>query len=70
MNTKNNKQPNKKTGKKKFLTFLPYILIAALIIGGITIFAGAQNKEKLEYYEFDVMVDNIDLYLRLPKESS
>ncbi len=51
MNTKNNKQPNKKTGKKKFLTFLPYILIAALIIGGITIFAGAQNKEKLEYYE-------------------
>ncbi|MBP3327451.1 MAG: ATP-dependent zinc metalloprotease FtsH [Clostridia bacterium] len=57
MNTKNNKQPNKKITKKKLLTLLPYILIPALIIGGITVFAGAQDKQKPEYYEIVSLFD-------------
>ncbi len=57
MNTRNTKQPNKKPAKKKLLTLLPYILIPALIIGGITIFAGTQDKEKPEYYEIVSLFD-------------
>ena len=57
MNTKNNKQPNKKVTKKKLLTILPYIIIPVLIIGGITIFAGSQDKERPEYYEIVSLFD-------------
>ena len=57
MNTRNTKQPNKKPAKKKLLTLLPYILIPALIIGGITVFAGTQDKEKPEYYEIVSLFD-------------
>ncbi len=58
MNIKNNKPV--KDGKKKLLTLLPYILIPVMIIAGITLYAGTQKKEKLEYYQ---VVSLFDEYL-------
>ncbi len=48
MNTKNTNQGN---FKKKLPTILSYILIPLMIIGGITIYAQSQKKEKTRYYE-------------------
>lgn len=55
MNTKNNKSG--KDMKKKLLTLLPYILIPVMIISGITLYAGTQKKEKLEYYQVVSLFD-------------
>ena len=43
--------------KKKLLTLLPYILIPVMIISGITLYAGTQKKEKLEYYQVVSLFD-------------
>ncbi len=48
MNTKNTNPGN---FKKKLPTILSYILIPLMIIGGITIYAQSQKKEKTRYYE-------------------
>ena len=48
MNTKNTNPGN---FKKKLPTILTYILIPLLIIGGVTIYAQTQKKEKTKYYE-------------------
>ena len=48
MNTKN---VNSGNFKKKLPTILTYILIPLLIIGGVTIYAQTQKKEKTKYYE-------------------
>ncbi len=55
MNNKNNKTG--KDMKKKLLTLLPYILIPVMIISGITLYAGTQKKEKLEYYQVVSLFD-------------
>ena len=54
MNNKNKKPVPK---KKKLLTLLPYILIPVMIISGITLYAGTQKKEKLEYYQVVSLFD-------------
>ncbi len=54
MNIKNDK-PGK--NKKKLLTLLPYVLIPVMIIAGITLYAGSQKKEKLEYYQIVSLFD-------------
>ena len=55
MNTKNNKSG--KDIKKRLLTLLPYVLIPVMIISGITLYAGTQKKEKLEYYQVVSLFD-------------
>ncbi len=54
MNTKNNNSGN---FKKKIITFLPYILIPAMLIFGMTFYINNQSREKTEYYELVAMFD-------------
>lgn len=60
MNTENNNTPK----KKKFLTFLPYIVIPLIIIMGMTYYTDYKNKEKLNYSEIVALFENnkIDQY--------
>ena len=53
----NNKNDKPVKGKRRLLTLLPYILIPVMIIGGITLYAGTQTKEKLEYYQVVSLFD-------------
>jgi len=43
--------------RKKLLMILPYILIPALIIFGVSFFAENRNREKTEYYEIVKLFD-------------
>ncbi len=54
---------NDKSGKnkKRLLHLLPYLLIPVMIIGGITLYAGAQTKEKLEYYQVVSLFDEFQV---------
>ncbi len=58
MNIKNDK-PGK--NKKRLLHLLPYLLIPVMIIGGITLYAGTQTKEKLEYYQVVSLFDEFQV---------
>ncbi len=48
MNPKNTKKP---PNTKKLFSFLPYILIPALILPGLYFYANRQTQDKTEYYE-------------------
>ncbi|MBR2732610.1 MAG: ATP-dependent zinc metalloprotease FtsH [Clostridia bacterium] len=39
------------------LTLIPYILIPLIIISGISVYAGTQKQEKLEYYQLVALFD-------------
>ena len=57
----NNKNDKSVKGKKRLFTLLPYILIPVMIIGGITLYAGTQTKEKLEYYQVVSLFDEFQV---------
>lgn len=48
---KDKKNDNSRSSARKLLTLIPYILIPIMIISGVSIYAGQQKKEKLEYYQ-------------------
>ena len=48
---KDKKKDNSRSSARKLLTLIPYILIPIMIISGVSIYAGQQKKEKLEYYQ-------------------
>ncbi len=54
MNMKNNNSGN---AKKKLVTLLPYILIPAMLIFGLTFYINNQSQEKTEYYELVALFD-------------
>ena len=54
MNMKNNNSGNM---KKKILTILPYIIIPAMLIFGLTFYINNQSQEKTEYYELVSLFD-------------
>lgn len=49
----NNKQNKNNKPKKRFLAFLPYVLIPLIMVGAISIAGGTSSKkaDKVEYYE-------------------
>ena len=55
----NNNQNDKKgnNGKKKFVTFLPYLLIPVIIILGISYYTSHQKSNAPEYYEVVALFD-------------
>ena len=52
----NNNKDNK-TAKRRLLVLLPYLLIPAMIITGLSYYINAQSREKLEYYQLVAMFD-------------
>ena len=53
----NSNNNNKKPKKNKLLTLLPYILIPAIIILGISYYASHQETDSPEYYEIVALFD-------------
>ena len=47
----NDNEKDKKFDPRKLLTLLPYILIPALLLVGLSFISGRQTKEKTEYYQ-------------------
>ncbi len=60
MNTENNNTPK----KRRFLTFLPYVIIPLIIILGMSYYTDYKNKEKLNYSEIVALFESnkIDQY--------
>ena len=54
MSNPNKNQPQK---WRRLLTLIPYILIPLIIISGISLYAGTQKQEKLEYYQLVSLFD-------------
>ena len=51
------KNNNSGNAKKKLVTLLPYILIPAMLIFGLTFYINNQSQEKTEYYELVALFD-------------
>ncbi len=51
------KSPNRDT-KRKFLSFLPYILIPLMIILGVSYYANNQTRDRIAYYEIVALFDS------------
>lgn len=52
-----NSDKNNRNAKRKLLVLLPYILIPAMILAGLSYYISSQSTEKLEYYELVSMFD-------------
>lgn len=52
-----NNDKNNRSIKRKLLVLLPYILIPAMILAGLSYYISSQSTEKLEYYELVSMFD-------------
>ncbi len=54
-------KPGDKKPKSKAFSFLPYLLIIALVLVGISFYAEKQNVEKLEYYQIVELFDKDEI---------
>ena len=52
-----NPNQNQSSKRRRLLTLIPYILIPLIIISGISMYAGTQKQEKLEYYQLVSLFD-------------
>ena len=51
----NNK--NNKNAKRRLLVLLPYLLIPAMLLAGLSYYISAQSRDKLEYYQLVALFD-------------
>ena len=51
----NNK--NNKNAKRRLLVLLPYLLIPAMLLAGLSYYISAQSRDKLEYYQLVALCD-------------
>ena len=52
----NNK--NNKNAKRRLLVLLPYLLIPAMLLAGLSYYISAQSRDKLEYYQLVALFDD------------
>ena len=52
-----NNNKNKKNAKHRLLVLLPYLLIPAMLLAGLSYYISAQSRDKLEYYQLVALFD-------------
>ncbi len=52
-----NNNKNNKNAKHRLLVLLPYLLIPAMLLAGLSYYISAQSRDKLEYYQLVALFD-------------
>lgn len=53
-----NNNKNNKNAKHRLLVLLPYLLIPAMLLAGLSYYISAQSRDKLEYYQLVALFDD------------